>query len=226
MRFFMKNMTKCFLVTLALVAGSFQGGLAMNEQLIDAASMGDDATVDRLLTEGADVDAQDSDGNTALMGASFWGYMEVVHTLLNARAKVNVRSKLGDTALIIVAEEGHTEFVRTLLAVDGIKVNTQNKSGQTALMVASLRGHTEIVRMLLKARADITLKNKDGKTALDLAREKREIEIVQLFERYLEAIHDCVADEWRNGLPAGGQCDCPLEVIKAYIMPFLDPDQK
>ncbi len=195
----MKNMTKCFLVMVSLVAGSFHRGWAMQnprseneerilneERLILAAIKGDSAKVDKLLKIG--VNANNAPGvGRALIGAS---------------------------------SSGHTEIVRMLLAVDGIDVNAQDDWNVTALMEASYWGHTEIVRLLLDADADITLKNKGGKTALDLAREKGNIEIVKLLENIIAVktrIKEIAADEWQ---------DLPLEVRDAYIMPFLDPDQK
>ncbi|MFA5306827.1 MAG: ankyrin repeat domain-containing protein [Candidatus Babeliales bacterium] len=273
----MKNMTKCFFVTLALIAGSFHCGWAMqaplseNEQrLIAAANSGDSETVARLLKIGVNVNALDpwlSDtalmkastrghteivrmllavdginvdaqniwpGNTALMQASYWGHIDIVRILLAAKADVNAKTLSRYTALMKASSKGHAAIVHMLIAVDGINVNAYNDLGNTALMeVASAsmesdRSSLYLMRAidLLKAGADITLTNYNGKTALDLARENGNIEIVQLFERYLEAIRDCVADEWRDGLPLGGQPNCPLEVIKEYVMPFLDPDQK
>ncbi|MFA5306828.1 MAG: ankyrin repeat domain-containing protein [Candidatus Babeliales bacterium] len=199
----MKNMTKCFLVTLALVAGSFHCGGAMQATLFDDLEAGDRATAAKLLTvDGINVNAQ-----------SYF---------------------FGATALMLASARGYTEIVRMLLAINGIKVNAQDRYGHTALMdlagarIAPNRSSLYLMCAiaLIKAGADITFKDGRGKTALDLARENGNTEIVQLFERYLEAIRDCVADEWRDGLPAGGQRDCPLEVIKEYVMPFLDPDQK
>jgi ankyrin repeat protein len=191
-----------------------------------------------------DVNAQDRWGGTALMNAAWKGHAEIVRLLLtdqwrnlkispeghtkiihNAKADVNAQGKCGKTALMNASACGHIETVRTLLDVDDIDVNAQDRWGKTALMgITSTPIEPDASSLylmcaidLLKAGADITLTNKEGKTALDLARKNGNTEIVQLFERYLEAIRDCVADKWR---------DCPLEVINCCIMPFLDPDQK
>lgn len=56
----------CFYRVLGI---SSQG--ASNQDLIDAAGKGDLETVKRLLANGADVNAKDNDGKTALMVASW-----------------------------------------------------------------------------------------------------------------------------------------------------------
>jgi len=60
-----------------------------NAQLIEAAKKGDKAEVERLLKAGADVDAKDHYGMTALMEASEKGHKEVVEILKKAEQKSN-----------------------------------------------------------------------------------------------------------------------------------------
>ena len=49
-----------------------------------------------LLAAGADVDAKNDDGSTALMAASHKGDINVVRLLLDAKADVNIRDRDGD----------------------------------------------------------------------------------------------------------------------------------
>src|SRR5690349_5690422 len=58
--------------------------------LIIAAYNRHPVVVDILLRNGAEPDAGDISGNTALMGASFRGYKEIVQQLLDGGADVNV----------------------------------------------------------------------------------------------------------------------------------------
>ncbi len=48
------------------------------------------------------VDCRDKDGNTALMQASAWGFMDLVKLLLSHRADINNRNKDGSTAWLQV----------------------------------------------------------------------------------------------------------------------------
>ena len=68
-----------------------------NAQLIEAAKKGDKAEVERLLKAGADVNAKNNDGWTALMKASENGRKEVVEMLINAGADVNAKNNDGKT---------------------------------------------------------------------------------------------------------------------------------
>jgi ankyrin repeat protein len=58
----------------------------INSDLLEAAEAGDTARVEQLLEQGADVNAKDKDGYTALMLAAFSGHTETVKTLLDAGA--------------------------------------------------------------------------------------------------------------------------------------------
>ena len=61
----------------------------LDEQLIGAAKSGDLAAVKTLLAKGADVNAKDGDGLTALIAAAGEGQLEVVRLLLNKGADAN-----------------------------------------------------------------------------------------------------------------------------------------
>ncbi|MFQ5927816.1 MAG: ankyrin repeat domain-containing protein [Terriglobia bacterium] len=58
----------------------------INPDLIEAAKKGDAAAVEALLAAGADVNAKDKDGMTALMLAEKEGHTTVVRLLEKARA--------------------------------------------------------------------------------------------------------------------------------------------
>ena len=86
------------------------------------------------LKNGADVNAIDNDGITALMWASARGYTDVVRFLLENGANVNVKANDGLTALIWASDNGCVEVVRLLLE-NGANVNAKKDDGQTVLMV-------------------------------------------------------------------------------------------
>jgi ankyrin repeat protein len=59
----------------------------VNEDLIEASKRGDLPEVKRLLAKGAEVNAKDEKGRTALMRASKRGQWEVMELLIKAGAK-------------------------------------------------------------------------------------------------------------------------------------------
>lgn len=122
------------------------------EDLISAAERGDAAVVKVLLAKGADVNAKDDGGRTALMTASDNGHLDVVKALLAKGADVNATASNGWTALMAASYNGHVDVVKTLLA-KGTDVNAKDNDGATALDVATAAGHAEVGALLRQADA-------------------------------------------------------------------------
>ena len=79
-----------------------------------AAAFGHTTTLRTLLQAGADVNAKDMDGYTALMMAAKEGYTESVKTLIAAAAELNSVDSDGDSALTLAAKQGHSQIVKLL----------------------------------------------------------------------------------------------------------------
>ena len=95
-------------VILAFMATAFshrlEGQAATNhidEALLQASTIGDTATVQRLLQEGANVEASDHFGNSALLLAASSGQIEVAKLLLEKHAKIEAKDKDSETALLL-----------------------------------------------------------------------------------------------------------------------------
>eukprot|EP00731_Ephydatia_muelleri_P020604 Em0013g331a len=99
--------------------------MELEEKLRDAAGVGNVEEIVRLLDLGADIDASDGDGGTALMMASVAGHMECVQVLLDKGADVNMQDMWGGTALMMASQAVHMECVQVLLD-KGADVNMQN----------------------------------------------------------------------------------------------------
>ena len=79
-----------------------------------AIKRGDVQCVCELLDRGADVDARDRHGQTALMLAAHTGHCEVVEALIAHRANLNTTAKYGLSALMLAIVAGHAEVARRL----------------------------------------------------------------------------------------------------------------
>lgn len=147
--------------------------------LMWAADRGDLGQVKELLAGGANVNAIDQRGNSALIyaGKTFHRNAEVVRSLISAGAAVNAKdNRKGATALIYATENGaQLEVVQELLA-GGAEVNARDDRGESPLMNAVFddgdETSAEVVKVLLAYGADLRAKNTEGETALDIA-EKR-----------------------------------------------------
>jgi uncharacterized protein len=110
----------------------------------DAIKRGDVAAVRDLLHRGADVDARDRYGQTALMLAAHAGYREVVETVIEHGANLNVTAKFGLSALMLAVIAGHPEIAR-LLARAGADLSLRGTGApgfinKTACALAAERG--------------------------------------------------------------------------------------
>ncbi|XP_017121631.1 protein TANC2 isoform X2 [Drosophila elegans] len=122
-----------------------------------------------LLSRGAQIDARNRQGYSALWLAVKEGHWSVVEHLLQRGALLD--EPLGQTRktpLMIAAEEGHLELVDLLLA-RGAAREAQDHEGFTALSWACLRGHLAAARTLIEHGCNRHHEDHNGRTALDLA---------------------------------------------------------
>jgi ankyrin repeat protein len=108
-----------------------------------------------LLQRGANIDARDRYGQTALMLAAHAGHREVVETLIAHRADLNVTAKFGLSALMLAIVAGHPDVAR-LLANAGADLSLLGTgapgfAGKTAHDLAIDRGLVELSTALKPA---------------------------------------------------------------------------
>ncbi|MDD5454971.1 MAG: ankyrin repeat domain-containing protein [Candidatus Ratteibacteria bacterium] len=102
-----------------------------------------------LIENGADINAKDNKGNTALMMASITGQTDTVKLLIDKGTDVNAKNNNGITALMLASG---TNTVK-LLIEKGADVNIKANDSYTALKIASERGDTAIIELLKQAGA-------------------------------------------------------------------------
>ncbi|KAI2491609.1 serine/threonine kinase [Fragilaria crotonensis] len=155
--------------------------MTLDKELIENAKDGNLDEVRSLIQRGANVNAKDGDGDTALIDASWKGKLDLVRTLLmHDGVDVNIKNRFGNTALILASMLGRSEVVRALLNHYGVNVNIKDNGGFTALIGASYYGHLEEVRALLNHNGvDVNIKNNRGKTALIEASEFGRLDVVR-----------------------------------------------
>lgn len=140
-----------------LAGACLLGGLvlAQSATVTDATRRGDREAVRALLKAGADVNAAEGDGTTALHWAARSGDADLVQMLLSAGANVRATTRLGAyTPLMMAAQAGHSAAVAALLA-GGADVEARTTTGTTPLMFAAQSGDTRTVTMLVEGGAKV-----------------------------------------------------------------------
>lgn len=143
--------------------------------LSEWARVGDALAVQRMVEQGACVEAVSADGSTALMNAAEYGHVDVAQTLLMHNAQVNAVNARGETALHVAVRNNQPEMVAFLLK-NGASVDARSTEGETPLMVAAWSGFVPLVQTLVTAGADVELTDETGAKASFHARTVQDAE--------------------------------------------------
>jgi ankyrin repeat protein len=128
------------------------------------------AEVQRLVNNGAPVDARDALGSTPLLDAAWAGNTAIAGFLIQHGADVNARhTEAGSSPLQYAVLTSHIELVRLLLKA-GARVAGDYRDGQSLLHVAAARGSVPIIDALLEdGKADVQALDANGNTPVDSA---------------------------------------------------------
>ena len=124
------------------------------------------AGVERLVRDGADIDARDGFGRTPLMVAAFRRDLAVARALVELGANVNALEHQSYDAITIAAVQNDTDMLQLLLSAGGNARAITSPYGGMALIAAAHLGHVEAVQALIAARAPLDHVNRLGMTAL------------------------------------------------------------
>jgi ankyrin repeat protein len=144
--------------------------LARAAELADGVMNRDMPTVEALLANGADINAAQPDGSTALHWAAHFDDTDLAARLLAAGAAAGASNRAGATPLRLAAINGSAPMIHLLLDA-GVDVNAAlTPHGDTVLMMAARTGRLEAVELLLERGADIEARESwAGTTALTWA---------------------------------------------------------
>ncbi len=186
--------TKIFFLLLALMAAGF--GCATAEPRVErttarparAEEVLDRTTLhtapnwnvaQRLIKEGADVNAKDRFGLTPLHTAVRASRKDVVEVLIAHGADVDARSDHGQTPLFWAVTQKNRQMAEWLIA-HGAEIGAKDSYGMTPLHGAAYAGRAELVDLLISKGADLNAQSETNMTPLHCAAAAGRQDVVQL----------------------------------------------
>ncbi len=153
-----------------------------------------------LLQNGAEANAVNDQGATALHLAAAAGHQKVVGLLLAYSADVRVKTHQGETAYSLADDNGHEAVAEMLRALTVHNAAARNRGTSNPPVVSQKNAAANGQKSELKKRtlADCTAKDSEGKTALHRAAEKGLIDDV---DALLAQGADCDAKNNNGGTP-------------------------
>ena len=131
------------------------GEIAAYDGLFRAAHEGDVAGIERLVAEGADVNARDTSGRTPAHVAAFASEDEALRALAKAGADMNALERRAYDIVTIAAVADDPELMALAIELGNDPGLVTSPYQGTALIAAAHLGHAEVVRRLIDAGAPL-----------------------------------------------------------------------
>lgn len=127
----------------------------MNEAWKEAVHGADVDQIRRLIQEGADINARDQYGQTAVMLAARNGHSKLVRFLVDENVELNNSAKYHLTALMLAVVNGHADIVHMLVS-EGADLKIRGTGapgfhGKTAMEMAMDQNRPELIDALNQA---------------------------------------------------------------------------
>ncbi len=167
---------------LAMSLTALVGAAPSSSPVADAAMRGDAEAVRALLRQGADVNAAQGDGMTALHQAAERGDAAMSEMLVYAGANVTAMTRIGQyTPLHVASLNGRAEVVAILLNAGASAAARTSITGVTPLHLAASSGDAAVVKLLLDHGADANARDAEwGQTPLIFAAARNRADAIRM----------------------------------------------
>ena len=157
-----------------------------SKNIVEAASAGDEEMLIELISSGANINAPDESGYTALCAAAEGAWSRGIEILLAHKANPNTQDRsVSWSPLMHSVAEGCEECAKLLIEA-GADLEAVDDDGWTALFIASNNGDAALVKFLLSLDANHNAVDRFGRTPSDLAREHQAHDVVEIITSFAE----------------------------------------
>lgn len=151
--------------------------------LSNAVIRGDLAEIQKIITNGSDINTRDALGRTPLHLAAFYGRVKIIEVLIAGGADVNAKDHTGMTPLHAAAISGGRPSVQALLDKQA-DIGARTEAGQTALHLSAATGQPRLTRLLIERGADPQRKDFEGRNALYYAKKNFHPQTTAVLEQF------------------------------------------
>ncbi|MBI5327091.1 MAG: ankyrin repeat domain-containing protein [Deltaproteobacteria bacterium] len=170
-----KALRRAMFLCISTIAVVYLSGCATVSPLHEAAKSGSLAEVERLIKEGADVNAKNESARTPLHMATS---KDIAELLIAKGADVHARNDIAGTPLYQATSKDITE----LLIAKGANVNEKDRDHWTPLHSAAMNGKKEVAEFLIVKGSDVNARNIYGYTPSDLAASEGQTEVASFLK--------------------------------------------
>ena len=168
------------LILASLMTALLTSNAVVASPLLDTIHNGNLGQAVAMVKDGADVNAREANGTTALHWAIYNNYLPLVQALVDAGADINTSNDYGSSPMSEAAVQGDYQIMKTLLDA-GADPDSPNADNQTALMIIARSDNVDTARLLIDAGADVHATEKwQGQNALIFAAAQSQPEMVKL----------------------------------------------
>lgn len=179
-----------------IINGKAENGRTLLMHAVSLQDCGSRSKFTKLLLEkGADVNARDDHGRTALSLACEHGRLDSVKILVQFNADPELTDTWGNSALMYAACGGHSQILEFLVRAFkklGLRLDRTNRAGQSAAQVADFFGHNQCVQALnVCGKKTVSPTNSTGEPVEDLRWPNRlPKHVLERFSKQIQSRHE------------------------------------